>query len=221
MAGLAGDYGETCVEFLRVFDVNDHDPARTLPELKGFLAFLREMFVKCRVFDDMTYTDEAGADVGSRKTLARIAFEEVQDEHTVTYGSKTRTLWKNGGGVAFVRECKAILASLGRVVTDLTDRMAVEIGGKIETAFVAFDLDSWDRAINRARGTPIDASMLDARLTLTDLGKAAVQLCKAFCSLDDPHQEDVATSWTRMVDEALQERARMRVGPRRTTAEYV
>ena len=33
MAGLAGDYGETFVEFLRVFDVNDHDPARTLPEL--------------------------------------------------------------------------------------------------------------------------------------------------------------------------------------------
>ena len=81
-----------------MFDVNDHDPARTLPELKGFLAFLREMFVECRVFDDMTYTDEAGADVGSRKTLARIAFEEVQDEHTVTYGSKTRTLWKKRWG---------------------------------------------------------------------------------------------------------------------------
>ena len=43
MAGLAGDYGETCVEFLRVFDVNDHDPARTSPELRGFLNFLDEM----------------------------------------------------------------------------------------------------------------------------------------------------------------------------------
>ena len=57
MAGLAGDYGEACVEFLRVFDVDDHDVARTCPELTGFLNFLDEMFVKGRVFG--WYGDEA------------------------------------------------------------------------------------------------------------------------------------------------------------------
>ena len=39
MAGLAGDYSEACVECLRVFDVDDQDIARTLPELTGFLFF--------------------------------------------------------------------------------------------------------------------------------------------------------------------------------------
>ena len=29
VAGLAADYGEVCLEFLRKFDVTDHDPART------------------------------------------------------------------------------------------------------------------------------------------------------------------------------------------------
>ena len=43
MAGLAGDYGEACVECLRVFDVNDHDIARTFPELIGFRRFLDDV----------------------------------------------------------------------------------------------------------------------------------------------------------------------------------
>ena len=59
MAGLAGDYGEACVEFLRVFDVDDHDIARTCPGLIGFLKFLDEMFVQGRVFDDVRPPSEA------------------------------------------------------------------------------------------------------------------------------------------------------------------
>ena len=77
---------------------------------------------------------------GSRKTLARscwIALEEVKDECTVSYGIRTRKLC----GVAFVQECKAILKSIGGVVRDLKDRMAVEIGR--EAYFVAYDLDAW------------------------------------------------------------------------------
>ena len=83
MAGLAGDYGEACVEFLRVFDVDDHDIAHTYPEQTGFLRFLDEMFIQGRVVDDVQYEVEAAPNVGSRKTLTRIAFEEVQEEYTV------------------------------------------------------------------------------------------------------------------------------------------
>ena len=64
MAGMAGDYGEACVEFLRVFDVDDHGVARTCPELTGFLKFLDEMFLQGRVFDDVHYGDEAAHNVG-------------------------------------------------------------------------------------------------------------------------------------------------------------
>jgi len=34
VAGLAGDYGEVCLKFLRYFDVRDHDPARTAREVE-------------------------------------------------------------------------------------------------------------------------------------------------------------------------------------------
>ena len=121
-----------------MFDVDDHDIARTYPEETGFRKFLDEMFVQGRVFDNLQHADEAAPNEGSRKTLARIAFEEVQDEYTVSYGNQTRRLWGGGGGVAFVQECRAILGSLGGVVRDLTDRMAVEIGREdLQASFVA------------------------------------------------------------------------------------
>ncbi len=228
MAGLAGDYGEACVEFLRVFDVDDHDIARTCPELTGFLKFLDHMFIQGRVFDDVQRGDSGAStpsalpqppNEGSRKTLARIALEEVEDEYTVSYGNQTRKLWGNRGGVAFVQECRAILGSLGGVVRDLKDRMAVEIGREdLQAAFVAFDLGAWSRAIARAQRTPVDASMLDARYSRTELSAAAARLCKAFLGIEDG---EVGPEWRRMVRLALEERDRMRIGPRRTPSEYV
>ena len=100
-----------------MFDVDDHDIARTYPEVTGFMKFLDEMFVQGRVFDDPQHADEAAPNEGTRKTLARNALEEVQDEYTVSFGNKTRKLWASAGGVAFVEECRQILGSLGGVVT--------------------------------------------------------------------------------------------------------
>ena len=220
-AGMAGDYGEACVEFLRVFDVDDHDVARTCPEVTGFLKFIDELFIQGRVFSDVQYEDEAAPNVGSRKTLTRIAFEEVQDEYTVRYGNQTRKLWKSDGGrgTAFVGECRAILKSLADVVRDVKDRMAAEIGRKdLQAAFVAFDLGAWSRAFARAAGTSIDASLLDARYSRSELCAAAARLCKAFLGIDDG---EVGPEWMRMVELALAERSRMKIGPRRTSSEHV
>ena len=45
VAGLAGDYGEVCLQFLRYFDVRDHDPAKTCREMDEFQAALRQLFL--------------------------------------------------------------------------------------------------------------------------------------------------------------------------------
>ena len=45
-AGLAGDYGEVCVEFLRCFDVHDHDPATAARQVEDFTNKLRLLFVE-------------------------------------------------------------------------------------------------------------------------------------------------------------------------------
>ena len=76
-AGLAGDYGEVCLEFLRIFDVDDHDPARAFLELKDFIAVLRALFVKGYVVCDAGEVQLPG--VGIRKTLTQIAVENIRE----------------------------------------------------------------------------------------------------------------------------------------------
>jgi len=72
-AGVAGDYGEVCLEFLRVFDVTDMDPARLTPELYDFKRALHTFFVEGYLLceSDPACVDAAG------KTLAQIALEAV------------------------------------------------------------------------------------------------------------------------------------------------
>ena len=112
-----------------------------------------------------------------------------------------------------------MLGSLGGFVRDLKDRMAVEIGREdLQAAFVAFDLAAWSRAIARAKDKPLDASMLDAHYSRTRLTAAAARLCKAFLGLED---REVGPEWRRMVGLALEQRDRMRIGPRRVPSEFV
>jgi hypothetical protein len=75
-AGLAGDYGEVCLEFLRAFDVTDHDPSRTLPEIQDFLRVLRALFVQGYVLCDAGEVDLPPG-LGTRKTLSQIAMENI------------------------------------------------------------------------------------------------------------------------------------------------
>ena len=97
--------------------------------------------------------------------------------------------------------------------------MTVEIGREdLQAAFVAFDLAAWSRAIARAKDKPLDASMLDAHYSRTRLTAAAARLCKAFLGLEDG---EVGPEWRRMVGLALEQRDRMRIGPRRAPSEFV
>ena len=112
-----------------------------------------------------------------------------------------------------------MLGSLRGAVRDITDRMAIEIGREdLQAAIVAFDLGAWSRAIARAEHATIDASMLDARYTRTELCAAAARLCRGSLGIED---EEARLEWRRMVRLALAERRRMMIGPRRTASESV
>lgn len=77
VAGLAGDYGEMCAQFLRLFDVHDHDPARTSTQLRDFEQAMRSLFVQGYVLCKADETDIPG--LGRRKTLAEIALENIME----------------------------------------------------------------------------------------------------------------------------------------------
>ena len=79
-----------------------------------------------------------------------------------------------------------MLGSLSGVVRDITERMPIEIGREDrQAAFVAFDLGAWSRAYARVENADIDASMLDARYTRTELCAGAARLCRAFLGSED------------------------------------
>ena len=89
-AGLAGDFGEVCLEFLRKFDVTDHDPARTHDQVEEFVSTLRRLFIQGYIVCALT-PDEAAGDPGTtpgqpcrRRTLSEIALEAVKDPLVVT-----------------------------------------------------------------------------------------------------------------------------------------
>ena len=71
VAGLAGDYGEVCLEFLRYFDVRGHDPARTDQQVWGTQQGLQQLFIKGCVLCSEGMTEVPGR--GLRKTLTQIA----------------------------------------------------------------------------------------------------------------------------------------------------
>ena len=234
MAGLSGDYGEACVEFLRVFDVDDPDIARMYPEKIGFTVFMEQLFQHGRVFsqndDDEGENAHTKGNVGCRKTLTQIAFEQVQSEYTVRYGDHEHTLWKSNG-VKFIDECKAQLHSLGLAVDDLKERLDSEFTrDDLQSAFVAFDLDAWHRARMRSNSRAVKTSMLDDRtLTLNELGAAFKKVFKAlhpgFGKGEEEggadEQAEVQQQWASLVRKALLERSRLRTMPRRAPSERV
>jgi hypothetical protein len=65
------------LEFLRAFDVTDHDPSRTLPEIQDFVRVLRALFAQGYVVCDAGEVVVDLPGLGKRKTLAQIAMENI------------------------------------------------------------------------------------------------------------------------------------------------
>ena len=85
VAGLAGDFGEVCLEFLRKYDVTDHDPARTAREVREFNFALKTLFVQGYVL----CSEEPDVPVlETRKTLSQIAIENMEEPLLLTFPGK-------------------------------------------------------------------------------------------------------------------------------------
>ena len=84
VAGLAGDYGEVCLEFLRYFDVRDHDPARTAREVEEFKLSLQHLFVEGYVLCSDGLSEVP--DLGAQKALSQIAIENMEEPLVLTCG---------------------------------------------------------------------------------------------------------------------------------------
>ena len=164
-AGLAGDYGEVCLEFLRYFDVHDHDPARTAQQVQQFTTTLRQLFIEGYVLCSEGETEVPGW--GVRKTLSQIAVENMEEPLILTYGKRSWSLW---GKRVDWHDCKEALASIRGVAKDVIDRLNAEFHEQdLYMAYRAFDLDAWAKVVSAS--TP-DALTKNLKAALGKMGKA-------------------------------------------------
>ncbi len=109
--GLAADYSEICLAFVRKSDTNNHDPALSAAEKDEFVATLRDLFLDGYIFakpeDDAVLHRFSGGLVQA-KTLTRIACEQMEPMRVFYYGHKTKVLWSRTAA----DEAKAALASM-------------------------------------------------------------------------------------------------------------
>ena len=127
--GLAADFGEVCLSFIRTFDVNFHDPARTLREKREFIRALRVLFLDGHIVAEIPADARIQAFSGGQvaaKTLTQIALEQCEPMRTFYYGSRTKVLWSRTSAsdtkraVAHLQD--VVEACITRVETDLYER---------------------------------------------------------------------------------------------------
>ena len=203
-AGLAGDYGEVCLEFLRGFDVHDHDPATTGQEVEDFTSGLRRLFVDGHVVRAPDGADSAStpgsastpAAPGSastpaapeprRKTLTQIALAAVRDPFVVSYGRRTWTLW---GRRFHWPHCKDAMRSMQQVAEDVIYRLSAEFNTRdLYATYRLFDLDTW-AVLGRLPAS--DARAADVWSMLKVSGQ---KLCGALGVVFDEHAWRVAAT---------------------------
>ena len=222
-AGLAGDYGEVCLEFLRCFDVHDHDPATTARQVEDFTRGLRLLFVDGHVVrapDGASSASTPGsastsaapgsastsAAPGSAstpatpeprsKTLTQIALAAVREPFVVSYGRKTWTLWNRP---FHWNHCKGAMRSMQQVAQDVIDRLSAEFNtGDLYLAYRLFDLDMW--AVLGRRSTSDTRADQEIWSMLKVSGR---NLCGALGAVFDEH------AWRAAAAKAVELRAQM------------
>lgn len=89
-AGLTADYAAETLEFVRLFDCGNHDPAKTPGEVRRFIRRMRLLFCEGHI---LTAAPGRDGDDCAPKTVTQIVLEQRQDPEPIVYGDKLFVLW--------------------------------------------------------------------------------------------------------------------------------
>jgi hypothetical protein len=198
-AGLAASYSEECIRFVRLFDVDDHDPALTIRQKNDFTRRMTTLFLEGHIFvDPGNPSATIGADVADGVSESRgltclsMIWQQAKDTPTVYYG--------DGHAVHLYhkpsKEDRQNMAhSVHAVAETMLERVDAELPpDTLEAMFDIFDIGSWHHALTAAHTA--DESLLsrlrrhgrryaeewrvgDARVGARELQSAACVLVRA------------------------------------------
>jgi len=159
-AGLSASYSEECLRFVRIFDVDDHDPAGTIREKNEFTRRMTTLFLDGHIVVDpdhasATMSDPAGVGGGVSESRSLTCFsmvwQQAKDTPTVHYGD---------GHVVHLyckpsKEARKYIANSMHAVTDtMLERVDAELPpDSLESLYDIFDIPSWYLALQSARTT--------------------------------------------------------------------
>ena len=156
-AGLAATYSEECIRFVRVFDVDDHDPARTVREKNDFARRMTTLFLDGHVFVDPQHPSAAivgpnvddGVSESRGLTCLSMIWQQAKDTPTIYYGA--------GHAVHLYHkpskeDRQKIAHSVHAVVDTMLERLDAELSPEtLEALYDIFDVPSWHRALSSAQ----------------------------------------------------------------------
>ena len=167
--GIATDYSEVCMRFIRRWDRRDKDPARSSRVLADFRHQMDTLFVKGYILCDpaeaignpMPSTSGPIAGLMRPKTITQIAMEQLlegADVHVDVMG-KRKQLWSRAdkrGVLDMMAEVKSVVeASLERLEAEFPTH-------SLYVCLEVFDLAAWESLISAARRSdtlPAEASL--------------------------------------------------------------
>ena len=91
-AGLTADYAAETLEFVRIFDCDDHDPAETPGQVRRFIRRMELLFCEGHILT-MPPADAVPDGPTVPKTITAIVLEQCQDPEPIVYGDKVLVLW--------------------------------------------------------------------------------------------------------------------------------
>ena len=168
--GIAGDYSEVCMRFIRLWDKQDKDPATSAKDIAEFRHLLHVLFVQGYILCEPGDRDDAHGDgepplerLGGTagrcgRTITQIAFEQLQAEELEVdvMGRKKRMWWRQDKQAVLdlmVEVKSAVQGALGRLDADFAPN-------SLYLCFEVFDLATWQtilRAGSRAPHPPDEA----------------------------------------------------------------
>ena len=147
--GIAGDYSEACMRFIRLWDQPDKDPATSAKDIAEFRHLIDVLFVKGYILCDPGDADgespleRLGGTAGHcGRTITQIAFEQLmQAEHShVTVMGRQKRMWWRGNKEAVLDMMKEVKCA----VQGAFERMDADFSpNSLYLCFEVFDLAAW------------------------------------------------------------------------------
>ena len=131
-SGLNADYSCRALDFLRLFDVDDHDPSLTWAQKSAYKKAGNTLFVEGFVLCE---TDDH-----TRKSFAQIALEQCEATREFQYGDRVKVLSNQKSP----SECRAVMRDMAVVVEASHARLDAELHDTdVNICLGCFNLSAW------------------------------------------------------------------------------